>query len=255
MNVFGTFLRSIQSVSVLGAVGAMKFFLSAYSNRTFRIRPKNYRHPLFLRGRSSDRMVLYSIFIENQYPADRGSDPRRIIDAGANVGYASVFFAHHYPNAEIIALEPEKNNFRMLERNTGCYQNIRRVKGALWKERTTLSMANPQAPSWAFQLTDKLERKGESVNAYTVQDLMADAKWTTVDLMKIDIEGAEREVFLRNTDWLQNTRCLYIEVHDEQEPGAAHAVFAALQQFRYQLKFSGDCLLMRIDGVDPEARR
>jgi FkbM family methyltransferase len=248
MSVFNTILRSIQATSVLGVVGALKFFLSAYSGKTFQIQPKNYTYPLFVRGRSSDRMVFYSIFIERQYPADTASEVKRIVDAGANVGYAAVYLAHHHPNADIIALEPEENNFRMLERNTRWYPNVRLKKGALWKERTVLSMANPQALSWAFQLTDRPDGNAANVDAYTVQDLMTEASWTTVDIMKIDIEGAEREVFLTNTDWLQNTRNLYIEVHDEQQPGSAEALFGSLQPFRYQLKSNGDCLLIRING-------
>jgi FkbM family methyltransferase len=252
MNFLSTLYRSLLAAPYLGLAGAGKFLLSAWSNRTFHIRPKGYRHSLSVRGRTSDRMVLYSIFVEQQYPVDASDQAKHILDAGANVGYASVYFAHHFPDAQILALEPEENNFRMLEENTRCYPGIRRVKGALWKERTTLSMANPNAPSWAFQLTDQAALNGNKVPACTVADLIAEQQWPRLDLAKIDIEGAEREVFSANTAWLQNTSRLYIEVHDDQQPGSAKALFEALSGFRYQLKVAGDGFLIRLEGQKPQ---
>ena len=196
---------------------------------------------------------MYSIFVERQYPVDPSEPIKRILDAGANVGYASVYFARHFPDAEIVSVEPEENNFQMLQRNTSAYPNIRCLKAALWKERTTLSMANPDADSWAFQLTDRPDRNGGNVNAYTVDDLLAERRWASVDLLKIDIEGAEREVFSADTSWLRNTRHLYIETHDEQQPGSARALFEALRGFDYQLRSCGDGLLVKILGMNQKS--
>ncbi len=68
---------------------------------------------VFLRPRSSDLSVFAQVIVERQYDLEYGlSSPKLVIDAGANVGFAAVFFAHTYPTAKIICLEPGIENFR-----------------------------------------------------------------------------------------------------------------------------------------------
>jgi FkbM family methyltransferase len=238
--------RCLLAVSALGLLGALKFLLSNYLPCTFLIRPKGFAFPLEVRGRSSDRMVLYSIFVEAQYPATQDDTFSCIIDAGANVGYAAIYFARHYPNARIIALEPEAGNYRRLERNTRFYPNIQCLRGALWKNLGSVSLKNPASDSWAFQVAEAAN--GDCIPCHTVDSLMVANGWKAIDLLKIDIEGAERDVFSSGTSWLKNTRRLYIEVHDGQCPGSAQAVLDALHQFIYALKANGDCLLIDIQA-------
>lgn len=73
----------------------------------------------YMRNNSVDANTLRDIFIKKIYDFECAAEPRVIFDLGANVGYASLFFALKYPGAEIYAFEPLSENFRMLEMNTG----------------------------------------------------------------------------------------------------------------------------------------
>jgi FkbM family methyltransferase len=74
-----------------------------------------------------------------------------IIDAGANIGLTSVVYANRYPEARVIAIEPEVSNFQLLKENAASYPNIELVHGALWKENTKLRILDPGSGSWAFR--------------------------------------------------------------------------------------------------------
>ena len=60
--------------------------------------------------------------------------PRVVVDAGANIGLSTVFFANKFPQAKIVAIEPEPSNFAMLRDNVAPYPNVTPVQAALWKE-------------------------------------------------------------------------------------------------------------------------
>jgi len=66
--------------------------------------------------------------------ASVSTEPDVIVDAGANIGLASICFANKYANATIIAVEPEQSNFELLEENVAPYPNIVPVQAALWYE-------------------------------------------------------------------------------------------------------------------------
>src|SRR5688500_19248701 len=74
---------------------------------------------VLVRPNTSDVWTFEKIFISREYDLSFVDvDPRTIVDVGANVGYASVYFASKYPRARIIAVEPEATDFALLKRNT-----------------------------------------------------------------------------------------------------------------------------------------
>ncbi len=92
---------------------------------------------VFLRPGTADQNVYDQVFISKEYDVDLG-DPRFIVDAGAHIGLASVFFACKYPNSAVVAIEPEASNFRVLLKNSHGYGNIKPVWAGLWSRRTYL---------------------------------------------------------------------------------------------------------------------
>ena len=72
-----------------------------------------------LRGKSSDFRVFDEIFLKEQYNSHLlPKNPKVILDAGANIGLSSVYFANRFPNAQVFALEPENSNYELLSVNT-----------------------------------------------------------------------------------------------------------------------------------------
>ena len=191
-------------------------------------RPPGIRYPVHIRVRTADVSIYSSILVGEEYAFELPFTPRVIVDAGANVGMASLYFAHRYPDAKIIAVEPEKSNFVMLAKNVQAYPKIIPVQAALWNWDGEISISEPEARSeWGFITR---EGPGTKVRAITIQTLMREMQISFIDLLKVDIEGAEKEVF-EKCDWMQGVRCLMIELHDRFKPGCSEAVSSATLQF------------------------
>src|SRR5277367_3436209 len=75
-------------------------------------------HPVHLRLRTTDVSVCWEVLVQRQYDWDVGRATQVIVDAGANIGLTSIFYANKYPGARIVAIEPEASNYQMLVENT-----------------------------------------------------------------------------------------------------------------------------------------
>jgi FkbM family methyltransferase len=192
------------------------------------VRPPGIQHPVCLRVRTTDVSIYSSILLGREYDFDLPFSPKIIVDAGANVGMASIYFSHRYPDAKIIAVEAEASNFAMLARNVKLYPSIIPVHAALWNRDGEISIADPGPfEEWGFITR---EGPGVKVRAITMQTLMNEMQIRLIDLLKVDIEGAEKEVF-ETCDWMQDVRCLMIELHDRFKPGCSEVVSSATQEF------------------------
>ena len=87
---------------------------------------------VYLRPGTTDQNVYDEIFLEREYDINLGT-PLFIVDAGAHIGLAAVFFASKYPKATVIAIEPEPSNFGVLLRNVENYNNIKPIQAGLWE--------------------------------------------------------------------------------------------------------------------------
>ncbi len=196
-----------------------------------------YNHSLKVRLRTSDASVFQGIFLEDAYDLSfLNLNPRTIIDGGANVGYASIFFAHAYPQARIYAVEPEESNFQALLENTKFYPNIIPVRAALWHKEGKLRIENPKADKWSFVVTESTENEPlDTVDALTIDQLLAMAKTELIDILKLDIEGAEAELFCANYEnWLEKTNVIIIELHDRIREGCSDALYNATANHNFQ---------------------
>lgn len=196
--------------------------------------PPGLPHGVYLRAGTSDELVLEDVIFRQAYHADLPFAPRVILDAGANIGLSSIDFANRYPSARILALEPEPDNYALLVRNTRHYPSITAVHAALWNHDGEISVSSPDlknetSGNWAF-VTHEHHQKGVRVRAVSMASLLEEFGVRTVDLVKMDIEGAEIEVF-QAANWVHRIRALAIELHDRYRTGCAAAVDAAMRDF------------------------
>ncbi len=206
-------------------------------------------HPLHIRPGTTDIEVLQQVLLDNEYEFSLPMVPEVIIDAGANIGLASVYFANVFPRATIIAIEPDPSNFAMLQKNLAAYPQARPLQAALWGADKQLNLFYPQGGHCGFRT---LEGSGGDltgcgqVGAVTLQSLMQTMQLKSIDLLKIDIEGAEREVFLNSAAWIDKTRMMMVELHDAYQPGCSDAFRDAVKKFSPKLSTKGEttlCLL------------
>lgn len=194
------------------------------------------KHPLFVRLRTSDAEVYEDILLAKAYDYPISFTPRTVVDAGANCGMTSVFYANRFPDATVVAVEPEASNYEALVRNTRVYPNIIPIHAALWNEDGHVEVFGGWGPrwtnwgKWGFRV-----RKGDgnhnACRALTLTTLMREVGIESVDILKVDVEGAEREIFSR-CDWMDKVKLLAIELHDRDWPGCSDAVNAVTSQYR-----------------------
>ena len=143
--------------------------------------------------------------------------PQLIVDGGANVGYASVYFANRYPDAQIIAVEPNTENCALFSKNCATYPNIELIQGALWSSSTDLLIENPTARSHAFRVVEIPSPTEHSFKGFTVADVLAHSGKQHVDLLKLDVEGSEEQLFSSNYDnWIGQVKRMMVETHGPQ---------------------------------------
>ena len=200
--------------------------------RELTARDPGAKHRIHLRIKTSDISVYESVLLRQQYAFELPFVPKVIVDAGANIGMASIYYAKKYPKARVIALEPEASNFAVLARNVKHYPNIVPIHAALWSAD---GVAFVRGSETAYNPSDKVgfrvrESEGMPVRALTMRTLMSESKIECIDLLKIDVEGTEKRLF-KQCNWMQRVRCLVIELHDRFEPGCSAAVSRATSDF------------------------
>lgn len=189
--------------------------------------------PLQVRTGTSDPFIFEEVFIDEEYDFTVPGEPKTIFDIGANVGYTSIYFSHRYPGARIIAVEPDASNIGVLRRNVGANPQIEVVEAGIWHHNARLTLANQGANTSDFQFREAGPDE-PGIKAVTVEDLLqlADADW--IDILKIDIEGAEKELFAENTGWLGRVGTLVIELHDRFKPGCRDSFMAAVSRYGFK---------------------
>ncbi len=223
-----------------------------------------YDSPLFFRGMTTDLFNMQQIFQHREYGFDFQQQPHRILDLGAYGGYAAVYFANRFPNAQILCVEPSPTNFRLLCLNTAPYENVKRIHGAIWHKATRLQLTEQIGGDWGNVFHERNDESTMGVPAYTVTDVINSAGWPGADYVKCDIEGGELEIFSdpNAAHWLSNVSCVSVETHDRFKPGCIDAVEKALPPSLYAHKRSGEfhvftrlkdsILVSGQEGAEPE---
>lgn len=198
-----------------------------------------------IRVNTSDIQTFKQMFFANDSNYDIAMDitPKVIVDGGANVGHASIYFANKYPDAQIIAVEPEASNVAILRENTALYPNIKVLQAGIWHKRTFLKIRNLENEKWAFQVEES-ESHEDSMEAITIADIIELSSTGFIDILKLDIEGAEKEVFSGRQDWLDKVGILIIELHDRFKPGCSQAFYSAVSPFKFKKFHRGENIIL-----------
>jgi FkbM family methyltransferase len=218
-----------QTFGFRGVLAVSSHCLFGYP-REIKAYPPGICYPLRIRLRTADVPVYVECLLDGEYAFDLPFDPETIVDAGANIGLTSIYFANKYPKAKIIAVEAEASNFSVLKRNVQPYLTIFPVHAALWNRDGETSVGERPAATGGKSAFVVRDGPGVKTRAITMQTLLREMSAQIIDLVKIDIEGAEKEVF-EDTSWLTDVKCVMIELHDRFRPGCTEAVESAMQGF------------------------
>jgi FkbM family methyltransferase len=212
---------------------------------------------LLVRLGTPDIMVFNDLYHGKEQDWKFEVAPETIMDAGAYTGLSTAYFAARYPGAKIIAIEPSEDNFALLLRNVSKLENVHAINAALWSEPGSLVLTDPGRDYWGFVVQESDTDAGpdqnnalvptSKVDALTVSDLMSDYEVDRVNLLKLDIEGSEKEVFSNARPWIDRVDAISIELHDRFKPGCARAFFGAVTDFPTELR-RGEKILVIRDG-------
>ena len=187
-------------------------------------------HDLWLRPRDSDLFVLGQIFGTREYDLGRYKAGLRrlasqwtnkgvtpvILDIGANVGYSPIYFADLFPDAVVVAVEADRATFEQLVENVKGHDRIRPVYAAVWSHENGVELAPPvREGSWAGRVGAGAGRTPSMLLGST----FAGIPNARPLIVKLDVEGAEREICESAGPVLATVPCILIEPHDFMLPG------------------------------------
>ena len=231
--------RIFQYIGRFGLYHGLKIFFGvrrARSKDLLSFKIPGLKENVLIRRKSSDFLVFEEIFIDECYKISPCGEIKYIVDAGANIGLAALYFMWQFPNVKIICIEPESANFTLLKKNTQNYSNVIRYKAGLWNKKGFLKITNSKDESWAFMVEEISIQEG-NLRTVTIEDILAENPTDRIDIIKIDIEGSEKEVFEKNIDWVEKTKYLIVEIHEDTRIGAKKSVMSALKNFEHQKVF------------------
>lgn len=187
-------------------------------------------HPFTLRPHTSDQPTFRQVFITEEYNIPIKEQPAYIIDGGANIGLFAIYIKNRYPDARIICIEPDPENFNLLQQNLAPYPNVHCIQYGIWDKDTRLRVYDKyDSGKWGMVVEEDMEHG--TINSITISSLIKKYQLPHIDILKLDIETSEKQVFSNETlDWLQSVHMMIVELHDGMEPGCSKAFFDALSR-------------------------
>jgi FkbM family methyltransferase len=209
-----------------------------------------------LRRDSTDALVFSQVFTGAHYELARfpqytavqsryrrilasGRQPL-IIDAGANNGASALWFATRFPKAKVVAVEPEPINASLCQQNTRGF-DVEVLQMAIGSKPGSVSLLADDRESWAVST---IRSSGGNVPICTVGEIVAARPGCALFVMKIDIEGFESDLFASDTDWVADTKVIFVEPHDWMLPdqGSSRNFQKVMSSYDFDIFISGENL-------------
>jgi len=222
----------------------------------------NLPKPVYLRETVSDHAIFWQCLVQCHYDVLHFPQSNRlwkayrdivasgvrplIIDGGGNIGLAAIWFAMMFPHAIVYTVEPDTNNFELLNRNIAGFKNqIRPLHGALWNENCSLQIVNPESGAAAFRVAANAGLPTTPVPAYTVSDICRLAGVEDAFIVKLDIEGGQSNLFKSSTEWVADTHLILLELDDWLMPweGTSRSFFSCISKYAFDYLIHGETIL------------
>lgn len=234
-KTLGTYLKLLQHI---GFWSGTRIFIQLQFNFIQRLVIPNIEHPVFLRKGTSDVLAFHQVFLYKEYNIEFKEKPRVIIDGGANIGLFTVLMKNRFPEAKVICIEPDKENFQQLQKNVSAYENVFCENSGIWHKEAKLKVWDKfEIGKWAMVVEEN--EYNWNVGATSIDGLMKKHQIDVIDVLKLDIESSEKELFSENySQWLSKTKMIIIELHDLMKEGCARQFFQTINKTFQDYEFS-----------------
>jgi FkbM family methyltransferase len=169
----------------------------------------------------SDWVVLCGVWAHQDYFQPIIRECRTILDAGTNIGMAAVWFKRLIPEAEVACIEPDPRNLALARLNLVANRvNARIFECAVapYSGRTRLGLDTDTGRSSLVDACLYTQDQFLEVQTRRVPEILDELGWARVDLLKLDIEGMERDILADAADWLDRVGLIVLEVHQNTSP-------------------------------------
>lgn len=186
-------------------------------------------------------MVIRDVLLDEEYALPADAAPEVILDVGANIGVSVLFFRARYPDARIVAVEPDRRSFERLARNVGPDPRVDLVHAAAASEAGEVTLFRTPG----FSIAASLTRRGDdeatpvAVHARTLDDICDELGADRIDVLKLDVEGAELEA-LRGFSRLEEVGYVLGEAHPTLIDGRVAELFERLKGFHVRVVSAND---------------
>ena len=192
---------------------------------------KNYKAH-FISG--SDVAMWVEVFFDEEYKLPDNFFPKKILDLGANAGFSSLYFALRDKGVSIISIEPDPNNFKLVQKNVASYSNIRTKQTAVASQKGERKFFSLKKNGMGSSFIKRPSADIIKVSAISIDDLLRELRWQEIDLVKFDIEGAEWEVF-ENAP-LNQIKALIGEYHEDLTGHSVEDFLKLFSAFKHNKK-------------------
>ena len=255
MNIVWRIMRRLaDDISMFGTAAALHNIGRTVNRRPFALSVPGFA-PIFVRRGDSDYSTVMQTLGRREYSVDQAIQDRIlaryrqildtgqvpvIIDAGANIGVAAIWFRSIYADAHIVAIEPDPANVEILKQNVGSYPSITVAEAAVGSKAGFVSLVGNEK-SWAV----RTERADSGCRIVTIEQAVGMVPNGVPLLVKIDIEGFERDLFAADLEWIDRTFAIFIEPHDWMLPGqhSSRNFQRALGTGEFEIFLQGENLL------------
>ncbi|MCG5510348.1 FkbM family methyltransferase [Ectothiorhodospira lacustris] len=220
-----------------------------------------YPSKIHLRKTVSDHSIFWQCLVLQQYdisgfPQSKNlinqyhkmiSEGKRplIIDCGGNIGLSTLFLGLKFPEAQIIVVEPDRANYEILKSNIKALgDRATPLLGGVWSQSGHLRIINPDSGSAAFKVDAEDSEHADTVPSYTINDICKQAGTDAPFIIKIDIEGAQSNLFQKNLEWVKNTNLIMMELDDWRLPwqGTSRSFFSCVSTYPFDYLLSGETI-------------
>jgi FkbM family methyltransferase len=233
-HVRGAFANYWRLARYNGFFGSLGYLYFEMMGRKKLLQVQYAGHLLFVRTCSPDMIIAFWCLEGNEFKflKELVGNVNAIIDGGSYVGISALALANVFPESTIFAIEPDPENYDLLVRNTADTPTIIPVNGALVAESGCVTLFDPENGEWAFSTLSEVGGvKRAEIPGLSVADVMKKFQLDRVDVLKLDVEGAEKAILENSTDWIDSVAVIYAELHERFVPGTNRAFFRATEGF------------------------